>query len=134
MKINKDNIIEYYNKTNGFSTYNNIVIDSIEDGKVILSCKISENSMNPLNLVHGGLIFGMGDNACGVLAFLRGTKAVTVNSTIDYLRPCMGKKIKCVAYPIKEGKNIGTYKADIYNENEELVSIMTCTYYFLKEE
>ena len=134
MKINKDEIINYYNKTNGFSTYNNIVIDSIENDNVVLSCETSEKSMNPLNLVHGGLIFGIGDNACGVLAFLKGTKAVTVNSTIDYLKPCTGKRVKCIAYPIKEGKTIGVYKADIYNDSDELVSIMTCTYYFLKEE
>lgn len=134
MIINKDDIKKQFNKINGFSKYNNITLDKIEDDKVILSCKLNENSLNPLNLVHGGLIFGIGDNACGVLAFIKGTTAVTVNANIDYLRPCKGNMIKCIAYPIKEGKNIGIYKAEIYNDKDELASIMTCTYYFLKEE
>ena len=132
--MTKEEIIKYFNETKGFSKHNKIILDSIEDGKVFLSCKLDENSLNPLNIAHGGLIFGIGDNACGILAFMTGTKAVTINSDINYLRPCQGKYIKCIAYPVKEGEKIGTYKAEIYNDKEELASIMTCTYYFIKKE
>ncbi len=131
--MDKNEIIKVLNETEGFSKYNNIKVDSIEDNKVTLSCDLDKNSLNPFDIAHGGLIFGIGDNACGILANLKG-KAVTVNANIDYLKPCQGKKIKCISYPIKEGKNIGIYKAEIYNDKEELASIMTCTYYYLKDK
>ncbi len=133
MKINKETIIANFNKLNGFSKYNGINLESIDDNKVVLTCTLTENSLNPSNIAHGGLIFGLGDNACGVLAYLSGNQAVTINADINYLKPCKGKNMKCIATPIKVGKNVGTYKAEIYNEDEELASIMTCTYFFIKE-
>jgi len=134
MKITKEDILKYFNTAEGFSKHNNIFLETIEKDKVILSCKLTKNSLNPSNIAHGGLIFGMCDNACGILAYLKGDKAVTINADINYLRPCHGEYIKCIAYPVKEGKNIGTYKAEIYNDNEELSSIMTSTFYFLNEK
>ena len=132
LELTKENIIKYFDKVKGFNKHNNFHIEELTDDKVILYADIDENSMNPNNTVHGGLIFALCDTAMGTLCYATGTKGVTVDSNISYLKPCTGKKLKCVAIPVKIGKTIGVYKAEIYNEKDELAAISTANYMFIK--
>lgn len=129
-----ENIKKYFNEMDGFSSYNKMKIEDLEDEKAILSAVVDENSVNPSNICHGGLVFGIADTAMGTLAYLTGRKVVTVDSNINYLKPCKKGKITCIATPIKVGKTLGVYKADIYNNEEELAATVTGTYFFLDRE
>ena len=131
--LTKENIIKYFNKFEGFIKHNNIYLDSLDEDKAVLYAKITEDSLNPGEIVHGGLLFGLSDTAMGALCYLTGKKVVTVNSSINYLKPCVGEKIKCIATPIKTGKSIGVYKAEIYNEDDELAAVVTGTFMFLNK-
>jgi uncharacterized protein (TIGR00369 family) len=133
LELTKDNIIKYFNKFEGFIKHNDIYLDSLDDDRAVLYANISKNSINPGGIVHGGLLFGLGDTAMGALCYLTGRTAVTIDSNINYLKPCKGKKVKCVATPIKVGNTIGVYKADIYNENDELSVVITGTFMFLNK-
>ena len=68
----------------------------------------------------------------GTLCYATGTKGVTIDSNISYLKPCKGDKIRCIATVVKVGKTIGVYKAEIYNNKNELSAIATANYMFLK--
>lgn len=132
IKLTKKSILENFENYEGFIKYNNIHIESLEKDEAVLYANIDKNSMNPNEIVHGGLIFGLADTAMGTLCFLTGRRAVTIDSTINYLKPCQGNIIKCIATPIKVGKTIAVYKADIYNSKNELAAIITANYMFLK--
>ncbi len=134
IELTKENIIKYFNEFNGFTKYNNMRIEDLSDEQAILIADTDENSYNPSQIVHGGLIFGLADTAMGTLAYLTGRKVVTIDSTINYLKPCRGNKVKCIATPIKVGKTIGVYKADIYNSEDDLAATVTGTFMFLTKE
>lgn len=133
IELTKENIIKNFDKMNGFIKHNNIHIEKLEDDLAIVYANINENSLNPNDTVHGGLIFALSDTAMGTLCYLSGTKGVTIDSSISYLKPCKGKIIKCIATPIKVGKTIGVYKSEIYNSENELAAIVTANYMFLNK-
>lgn len=104
------------------------------DGKkdyCVLTADITENSLNPYDIAHGGFIFGLADTAAGVAASSTGRGAVTVNSSIEYLKGAKGSSIKAVAHSIKTGKTISVYEVNIYNDKEELVAKAIFTYYYI---
>ncbi len=129
-----ENITEQFSKVNGFMKHNGLYIEKLTKEKSIMSVDITENSLNPSGIVHGGLVFGLADTAMGAVAYLTGRKVVTVDSNINYLKPCHGKKITCIAEPIKVGKTIGVYQANIYNEGHNLAATVIGTYFFLDRE
>lgn len=131
IELTKENMLKYFDSFKGFIKHNNIHIESLDDDKAVLYVDLSEDSMNPGGIAHGGLLFGLADTAMGTLAYLTKKVAVTIDSNINYLKPCTGKKVKCVATPVKVGKTIAVYKAEIYNEKGELSVVVTANYMFV---
>ena len=92
---------------------------------------ITKTSLNHLNIVHGGYIFGLADTAAGIAAMTEGRNVVTIDSNINYLKKATGEKIIAIAKPLKTGKTISVYEVLINNENDELIAKATITYYML---
>ena len=117
----------------GFISNNKIKIEEIEKDKVVLKAELTENSMNPYQMVHGGLIFGLGDTAMGLLSSIEKIPSVTLDANINYLKPAEGLYLKAEASIIKKGKNICYLRAKIYNDKQEVVATMNSNYYYLNE-
>ncbi len=128
----KEEMMNYFEENVSFIKHNNIHIKSIDKDKVELYANLTDESFNPYGSVHGGLIFGLADTAMGSLALLTGRKAVTVDSNISYLKPCKGKMIKCVATPVKVGKTIAVFSANIYNDKDELAAVVNGNFMFIE--
>lgn len=117
---------------NGFFKHNNFHIVEVSENNCIIRADLTENSMNPYGIAHGGLIFGLGDVVMGMLARASGTKAVTLTANISYLKPGTGKYLLGKAELIKTGKNTCVLRANIYNDQEELIATMDSNYFYLK--
>ena len=116
----------------GYIKNNNITVVEIEEGKkAILKGEITDKSMNPYNIAHGGFVFGLGDTAMGVAASSTKRQAVTLSSTINYLKPATGSYLVAEAKVIKSGKSICYLQTNIYNDAEELVATMEANYYYI---
>lgn len=124
-------IIKYVENTPGFIKYNNIHIEEIKDNYCKCYVDITENSLNPSGFAHGGLLFGLADSTIGMAARTNGRNVVTINSQIDYLKPGKGKKITCIAEPLKVGKTTAVYRANIYTEENVLAASATATFMFI---
>lgn len=116
---------------NGFLKHNNIIIEKTTQNTSQVRLDISELSLNPYGIVHGGLIFAIGDTAMGVTIKSLGRNAVTLDASINYLHKCNSSALIAKSEIIKIGKTTSTLRANIYNEKEELMAIMTATYFFL---
>ena len=127
--MNKEEILENMKNKAGFFKHNNMQIVDLE--KAILKTEISNNSLNVYGIAHGGLIFGLGDNAMGLLLAATKKKGVTLSSTINYLYPGKGKWLIAKPEIIKAGKTTAVLKANIYDEEDHLVAIMNGTYYYI---
>ncbi len=117
---------------NGFFKNNNFHVVEATKEQCIIRADLTENSMNPYGIAHGGLIFGLGDVVMGMLARATGTKAVTLSANINYLKPGTGKYLIGKAEMIKNGKSTCVLRANIYNDQEELVATMDSNYFYLK--
>ena len=124
-------IKKYVEEGEGYIKFNNFHLDEISLEKAKLSVELTKDSLNPSGFAHGGLIFTLADSVMGMLARTTGKNVVTINSQIDYLKPGKGTKLYAIAEPIKIGKTIAVYKANIYNDKEELISTVSGTYYFI---
>ena len=115
----------------GFIKANNYKVIKVEENYCELEGKITETSLNPFGIAHGGYIFGLADTAAGIAAMTNGKKAVTINSTIDYFNAGKGEYLKAVAKCLKSGKNISNFEVFIYDEKNTLIAKSNVNYFYL---
>jgi len=129
--MNYEEIVKGMETQTGFYKHKNYHIVDCESNIFIMRADITEDSLNPYGYPHGGLIFGLGDTTMGMLARRTGTKAVTRSANITYLKPAVGKYIIAKAEMVKCGKTACFLKADILNDKDEIIAVMTGDYYFI---
>ncbi len=125
-------IINYIENNRGFIKHNNIHIEELEKNYAKCYVELTEDSLNPSGIAHGGLLFGLADSAMGIAARTNGKNVVTINAQIDYLKPGKGKRITCIAEPLKVGKTTAVYRANIYTEKDVLAASVTGTFFFIE--
>lgn len=131
--MSKEELTKMMQENNGFAITNGYELEDYEEGKsATLKVNITEKSLNPYGFAHGGLIFGLGDNAMGVVAKTTGRSAVTLSSSITYLRPATGKYIIAKAEMIKDGKQTAYLKTNFYDDNDKLVATMDANYFYVE--
>ena len=133
--IKVKNLTEYAKKQlklcKGFIEANNYNIILVKENYCELEGTITSTSTNHLNMAHGGYIFGLADTAAGIAAMTDGRKAVTISSSINYLKPSKGSKLLAIAKCIKNGKSISFFEVSIFDENNNLTSVANITYNYL---
>ena len=87
--------------------------------------------MNTYGMAHGGYIFGLADTAAGTLAFVNGI-ALTVNATINYLKPLRTNTVRAVATIDRKGNSIAVFTVNVYDSDNVLVAKSTNTYFYTK--
>jgi len=116
---------------NGFIKNNNYNVIKVDEYYCELEGILTKTSMNHLNVVHGGYLFGLADTAGGIAAMTSGKNVMTIDSSINYLRKTNGKKVLAKASAIKVGKTFSVFEVLLFNEEDEMVARATMTYYFL---
>ena len=129
--MNKDEALKELVEGDGFFKHNNYEVVEATEEACILKAKVTKNSLNPYGMAHGGFIFGLGDTVLGMAASVHGRPAVTLNSTINYLRPAKTDYIIAKAEIIKEGKTTSYLQAKIYDDKDKLIASMDANYYYI---
>ena len=91
----------------------------IADGKAVLRVEIQDTHLNADGIVHGGVLPAIADGAMGnALRTLRGEAAqvMTVEATIQYLRPVTGGTLLAVGRVVKSGRRVSFAEAEITDE------------------
>ncbi|OLU42688.1 PaaI family thioesterase [Ileibacterium valens] len=127
-------IAERINRDNHFLQSSRMRVKECGAGYAILEMDLDEQLLNIYGLVHGGALFSLADTAAGAASFTTGRDSVTLNSSINYIRPASGGKLKACASEIHAGKTTGVYEVFIYDDQEHLLSRATFTMFFLDEE
>ena len=116
----------------GFMYHNNYsLVELKEEEYSIVKVELKEQALNPFGIAHGGLIFGLGDTAMGIVVNTKEKIAVTLSSNITYLRPAKGSYLIAKAKMVKKGKTISYLNAEIYNEKDVLVATMDADYCYV---
>lgn len=130
--MSKEELTKIMQENNGFAITNGFELEDFVDGEsATLKVMLTEKSFNPYGFAHGGLIFGLGDNAMGVVARTTGRTAVTLSSSINYLKPTSGKYLVAKAEMIKNGKTTAYLRTNFYNDKDILVATMDANYHYI---
>jgi uncharacterized protein (TIGR00369 family) len=115
-----------------------IRLDKVAEGVCETSLVVQERLRQQHGFVHGGVVATMADHTAGGAArSVSGEKDVlTVEFKINYLRPAIGNRLRCVATVLRPGKTVIVAEALVYAVNggkETLVAKLTETL-FLAED
>ena len=98
----------------GFISSNHYKIESHNEEKVVVTAELTDTSLNPYGIAHGGFVFGLGDTAMGLAVYFLGKKGVTISANIAYLKAAKGKMLKAEGRVTKAGNKVCFAEASIY--------------------
>ena len=123
------------NRKNAFGNLVGVKIVEIREGYAKTELEVRPELMNPIDSLHGGLLFTMIDITGGSADVSHGENVTTVDADIRYLRPGIGlKKISCEAEEIKRGKQLLVYRVDVKDEQGTVLTTGTVTYMSLHDK
>ncbi len=124
----KDVFLSDFTKDKGFIDKLGIKIKSIDEKEALFYINLKEKHLNPMGIVHGGVVYSLADTTMGSILFYNKNICVTISANINYLKPCKGKIIYCKAKELKSGKNISFYEATITNEDGDVLATCSGSY------
>lgn len=133
MERNPEELKQRLLDSNEFISDNEIKILEFSDDHAKLEMKIDKAVLNGHGIVHGGIIFAMADNAAAAATFTKGRLCVTLNSTINFIRPVVGEKMIVEADAIFAGRTTGVYDVKVTNDRGTLCAKASFTMYFVPE-
>ncbi len=113
---------------------NGIYIDEKTEDFSQVHVDFSEAGMNRAGIMHGGLVFSLADAASGLCVLATGNKCVTLNSTINYIKPVKEGRLIAKGRPIHKGRTTWIIRVDLENEAEVLMASATFTMFVFKDE
>lgn len=115
------------NNPSTFSYINGIRITEIGDGWARSELEITEGSLNPLGIVHGGLLCTMMDQVTGVVSCTRGSSCRTINCEVRFMAPGVKGKLHAYAEAIRLGSSLAVIRAEVRDDDGALCAEGTYT-------
>jgi len=111
-----------------------MVVEEVAPGSSRVSMTVQEGFLNTAALCHGGAIFSLADVAFALACNSHGTKALALESSINFMRPVSaGETITAAASEISRGKTTGLYTVLVTNGDGRPVAYMKATAYRFAE-
>lgn len=128
-------ILETRNATNAFANMIGLKISDIKEGYARCDMDVTDKMKNPIDSVHGGVLFTIADVTGGAAAASHGYMITTLDSSFHYLRPGIGtKKLYSIAKEIKHGKNVSVYDVSVLDEKDVVLAEGIFTYMSLGQK
>ena len=108
-------------------------LDSVDDGRVVISVELKPSMMQQHGYGHAGVTFSIGDSAAGYAALTKMGKnqeVLTSEMKIHLMSPADGKILKAVGSVLKAGRRLLVVQSNIYSvadKNEKLIATMLGT-------
>ena len=108
-------------------------LDSINEGRVVISVELKPSMMQQHGFGHAGVTFSIGDSAAGYAALTKMGKnqeVLTSEMKIHLMSPADGKILKAVGSVLKAGRRLLVVQSNIYSvadKNEKLIATMLGT-------
>lgn len=116
---------------NAFTNYNHMELDAVEDDRVVFRLEIRPESKNPYNMVHGGALYTLADDAAGVAAHTDGRRYVTQNGSLNFVRNTPGGTIYAIGRVRHRGRVTCLVDVDITDEPGHLLATGEFSYFCL---
>ena len=84
----REKMLRSINTHEPYSQHNHLEICDVGPGTSRIELEIVPESLNRWGRPHGGVLFSLADDACGIaMSGLRQETCVTVSSTVDFMAP-----------------------------------------------
>lgn len=100
----------------------------VEEGRVKMEFKVESYMLNPLGIMHGGIMATILDEVMGSVSFTLGRTNgfATINMNVDFLKPAKsGDIIWAEGTIVRAGKSVLHIKAELYNAQNHLLAKAT---------
>lgn len=111
-----------------FSKWLGIEIIEIKEGYSKIKMTIRNEMVNGFGIVHGGVIFSLGDSAFAFACNNRNNLSVALDTSINFIKPVhVGDMLTAEAKEIHNGKSTGLYNISISNQHDHVVALFKGT-------
>ncbi len=118
--MSEKDFVEKYDK---FSHFLGMKVEEARNGYAKVSMPLTDNLKNGMGFAHGGALFALADFVFGLAANHGQTNiTVTLNSSINYLRPCQSGTITAEAHVLRQGQHITHYDVKVFNSHGEIAA------------
>ena len=128
--------MERVNKTNPFMLHNRIRAVALSEDRAEVRAEITEDSLNAMQTVHGGLMFVMAEIAAGLVTRNDGRRYVTLDSSFRFIRGTdSSQDLAAEGTIVKRGRTVCFTKASVKEaESGKLLAEGDFTFYCLDAE
>ncbi|AFM40948.1 hypothetical protein Desaci_1971 [Desulfosporosinus acidiphilus SJ4] len=128
-----NDIMNYLDKDR-FAAFVGIKLVEVKPGYAIARLEITDDHLNAVNIVQGGVIFTLADFAFAAASNSHGQVSLGINANISYFQPPQGKIITAIAKEVFINKKIASYNVEIFDEDEKIIARFTGMVYRKKDE
>ena len=118
---------------NEFMTHNHIRLESVEQDRAVVALEIHPESKNPHNMVHGGALYTMADNATGIAVHTDGRAHVTQNGQLHFLANQAEGTVRAIGWVRRRGRYTSLAEVDIVGDNGRLLATGQFSYFCISE-
>jgi len=123
-----NNIVEKMMHDDLFSQWLKIKIMEVREGYSKILMEIRDEMINGFNVIHGGVIFSLGDSAFAFACNNRNNLSMALDVSISFNKAVKpGDILMAEAKEIHNGKSTGLYIVTITNQNNDHVALFKGT-------
>lgn len=111
----------------------NIKFDSIHGDNMVLKMRPERNQLNTYGILHGAEIFALMDTAAGLLSISKGRKAVTLDSSINFIKSIgEGEEIYSNTRIVHMGKKTEVVEVEAKSK-DKIIARASFTFFIVNE-
>lgn len=105
------------------TVFDNYEVEEFERGRVRVTTRVVESSLNIYGIAHGGYIFTLCDQIAGMTVFSMGYDTVTLQSNINFVKGGkVGERLTIEGQYIHNGRSTKLIDTQVTNEQGQLVA------------
>lgn len=126
-------ISKFFSAEDKFAQYCGIELLDVEAGRAKTSMKIQPQHMNAAKTVHGGAIFTLADFAFAVASNSRGSLAMGINTSINFVKAATEGTLYAEAREQSINPKLASYSVLVTDDTGDTVAIFQGMAYRKKE-
>lgn len=132
--MDKQEFLNGLNSRCEYNKYNHIRVTDVGPDYAVVESELRPESLNPLGMAHGGFVYSMCDVAAGAVIAARSNKFVTLSSSMYFIHPSRGERLRCESRVIKFGRTVNVVETSVYDDKGGLTAKGSFEIYVLEEK
>ncbi len=124
-----DYFVKYFNEHDGFSKHNGLKLLKMEPGYAEAEFTVSDDNLNFMGTIHGGVLFGLVDIVAGSSLAAYGSHCVTLSSNITYVAAAKSGRVFASSKEVSRTRRTATYDIEVKDEGGRVLCKAVTTMY-----